>query len=210
MDICIVNQAGWTPADMAITKSSLSDYLSRLTRWDFGSLNLTDKESDSSVNIYITSSPRGSGAGFHGVDHRGIPAAWILPGTQANRYGTYRRARYWRGKCWAIETMRLGPVGVICHEVAELLGDPQIKTLSMPDRLSRTWLREICDPVEGSMYMRTIAGKNVVFPDTLLPSFYDINALPPYDLNGAVKSPFTKLPTGRAYYVDSTGKIIKI
>ena len=201
--ICLVNESALTGDEMLTIKLGVEDYVCSLLDWQFGDIKISlDAPLATDWIVYITTRHRGGSAGRHTVEH-GIPVAYCLPNTARNRFGTYRAPFVIKGKQLRAEIMRQGTLSVICHEVAEMLGDPLTYTLSAPDSQGRKWLREIVDPVQGVLYMKIINGKNCIFPDVVLPSFYDLKGKAPYTVKNSLTAPFTKSPLGgKAYYVD--------
>ena len=209
--VCLVNEVNLTDNEMVTTKLALEDFVCSLLDWKFGDIKISlDAPLATDWIVYITSRNRHTGAGgYHTVEH-GVPVAYCLPNTAYNRFGTYRKAFIVKGKQVLPEFMRQGMLGVICHEVAEMLGDPLTKTLSAPDSKGRQWLREIADPVHGINYMKVINGKNCIFPDVVLPSFYDVNGKASYSVKNVLTAPFTLAPLGYGYYKDAAGKLVKV
>lgn len=209
--LCLVNEAKLTDDEMVTTKLALEDFICSLLDWKFEDVTISLKPPlATDWVVYITSRNRHSGAlGYHTVEH-GVPVSYCLPNTAYNRFGTYRKPFIVRGKLIRAELMRQGMLGVICHEVAEMLGDPLTKTLSAPDSQGRQWLREIVDPVHGINYMKVINGKNCIFPDVVLPSFYDVNGKAPYSIKNSLTAPFSLISKGYGYYKDAVGKLVKV
>ena len=174
------------------------------------------------VPIYITKRNRKIGiAGFHTVEN-GIPAIYVVPRTDRLGYfhkGTPAKPYVPARKIGAItlkarpavparpDTVRSGKLSTIAHEVAEVLGDPLIQTLSNTDSLGHPYLREITDPVHGLCYNLVVNGFNCILPDTCLPNWYEQGSMYPYDVMGWCVAPFQKSPRGYAYWVKFTNGI---
>ena len=218
MKLIIINEVDFTANDMLTNKLAVTEHISHYSpQWGFGMPEVdtmtfvgdASKAKDLDVydiKVYITNRNRRTGAAGYHIVERGKPVAYILPNTKFNRFGVYRKPigrfpAYYRSGC----------LEVICHEIAEILGDPLITTFSAPDSQGRNWLREIADPVAGSHYMRVINGVNCVLPDIVLPSFYEVNGVAPYSLGESVKAPFTLyVKGGYGYWRDFMGRFLKI
>jgi len=216
MNFCIVDETGLSADELKTLSLGATDHiLSYVNAWKFPTTSLrVGVLSALDIPIYITTrNRRTNAAGFHCVEN-GKPAIYVLPNTAFNRYGTWRKALIQRltGKVILPEYKREGTLSVLCHEVAEVLGDPLVKTVSTPDKNGHQWLVEIADPVVGFPYMKVINGHNCVFPDIAFPSFYDVNGLAPYSIAKSPKAPFTiPDPTkGYAYWKDKLGALFKV
>ena len=160
--------------------------------------------------IYLTEKNRHLGAaGYHTVLN-GVPVAYCSPNNSYYMFGRYSKALIVKGKTIHGAVYRSGLLGTICHEVAEMLCDPYIKTVSAIDSQGRKWLVEVGDHVFGSYKLEIIDGQNCVLPDCTTPAFYDLNGKAPFSIFGAATAPFTMTPNGYAYSVDATGKFTKI
>ena len=95
----------------------------------------------------------------------------------------------------------------IAHEVAEIIADPHVKTLSAVDGFNRKWLVEIADHCAGSYLVFTdpTTKTNVVLPDVTTPNFYSLTGTTPFTMKNAVSSPFTLTPHGYGFYEVSPG-----
>jgi hypothetical protein len=216
MNFCVVNESGLTPDEIKTLLLGSADHIAQYApAWKFGAITVTSGTPlATDIPCYITVRNRRTGAaGYHGVEN-GKPAIYVLPNTAFNRYGTWRKALVQRltGKVILPEYKREGTLSVLCHEIAEVLGDPLVKTVSTPDKNGHQWLVEIADPVVGFPYMKVINGHNCIFPDIALPSFYDVNGLAPYSIAKSPKAPFT-IPDpakGYAYWKDKLGALFKV
>ena len=213
MKLIIIDETAIPDSDLITAKLSVDDYLPRLAPWGFDKVEVStthfkgnaSKSKDFDVydvKVYITYREAKIGiAGYHSSEN-GKPVAYVKPGTPRNRFGYYHPARVWRGKqVWA-ESMKLGMVGVLVHEVAEILSNPLRKSYSAPDSQGRKWYREIADWVHGNEYMKVINGKNVVFPDCALPNFNVIGATTDLSIKGNLTKSFTLTPKGYGYWFD--------
>lgn len=205
-NFCIVDEAGFSLADSQIYLLAINDVLAKIQPWGFQATVSWGKPSVTDWPVYITSRNRHIGAaGYHTIEH-GVPTAYCLPGTSYNRFGTWRAAKpktKWRA---AVDEYRLqGTLAVVIHEIVEMLGDPLVATVSMPDTKGRKWLREIADPVAKSSYAKAFNGKMCILPDIVLPSFYDVAGKAPFSIAGFATAPFTLAPGGYAYEVKADG-----
>lgn len=213
--ICLVNEARIDPKEFEELASDTEAFIPEFAiPWEFGQVDVTVSNTavPGAWNVFIGNKDRHPGAaGWHDKDATGTPFARILPGTSRNRFGTYRPARSFRGRVLWGEYTRAGTLGVICHEVAEMLGDPLLETVSMPDHSGHQWLREIADPVYGVNFARLVNGRMVVYPDIVLPSFYDLAGVGPYSIANSVTGPFTIISkAGYGFWRNLLGKFIKV
>jgi hypothetical protein len=100
-----------------------------------------------------------------------------------------------------------GLVTTICHEIAEMIGDPMVTSFSSPDSKGRKWLMELCDPVFGSYSFYSVNGQIAILPDFALPSFYDVHGKAPFSFFGGATAAFTMTPAGYGYYEGPSGLV---
>ena len=123
--------------------------------------------------VRITEQNRHQGAaGYHDVVN-GSPIAFCSLKASGRVYGTYIKPLVIKGKQITPALYTPGLVTTVCHEIAEMLCDPQIKSISAKDTQGRTWLIEVCDHVFGSYQNYTVNGKNCILPDVTTPAFYE-------------------------------------
>ena len=160
--------------------------------------------------VYLTERNRKINAlGFH-TQENGKPVAYISPRACGRLWGHYSKPLVIKGKQIHAAMYTEGLITVICHEIAEMICDPAISTVSGQDSKGRNWLVEVCDHVYGSYSASTFGGNVCVFPDVTTPSFYKLNSVAPYSIYHGATAPFTMTPKGYGYYKDSTGKLIKL
>lgn len=160
--------------------------------------------------VYATEKYRHTGAsGYHSVKN-GVPISYCSPKASGRLFGNYIKPLVIRGKMIHGALFTPGLVTTICHEIAEMLCDPYITTISSKDFKDRNWLIEVCDHVFGSYQNFVSNGTNCILPDVTTPSFYDKNGAAPYSIFNAPVAPFVMTPKGYAYWMDSTGKLTKI
>ena len=76
-------------------------------------------------------------------------------------------------------------LSVLAHELAEMMGDPMVdKRAVMPD--GGIMYRELCDPVQGRLYKQG----NTSVSNFVLPSYFDVQGIAPFDYLGVLKKPF--------------------
>lgn len=220
MRLVIINESNLSAVELLNFKLGAENYIPRLSPWGFDKVevstaNFTGDASKSSLfkdfdmKVYITNRLGKLGiAGYHAVEN-GKPVAYVKPGTAYSRFGYYHKALIVKGKVITKESMTMKCFGVMCHEIAEMLGNPLRDTFSAPDSLGRQWYREITDHVHGNDYMKTVNGVNMVFPDCALPNFYKIGANTELSIKGNLAKSFTLTPKGYGYYKGADGKLVK-
>lgn len=221
MKLIVVNESNLTATEMLTFKLGTEDYLPKLSPWGFakvevstanfmGDASKSDLFKDFDMKVYVTNRLGKLGiAGYHDVEN-GKPVAYVKPGTAYSRFGYYHPALVAKGRTIFKESMKLGSFGVMCHEIAEMLGNPLRNTFSEPDGLNRQWYREITDHVHGNDYMKVINGQKMVFPDCALPNFYKVRAATGLSIKGNLTKSFTLTPKGYGFYRGADGKLVKI
>ena len=217
MDFCLVDESHFTPKELETIRQAVelfaNDPNHGLGLWNFGKQTCTiGNLQKSNVPVYITTRERKRGASaYHDKDATG-PYIYCLPGMAFNRDGFFSPARpaHWIGKYLSParkEVMQAGMLTNLLHECGEVLGDPLVQSESAPDTLGHDYLREIADPVFGINYVKVVNGVNCVFPAVVLPNWYILGSVGPYDTAGFCTAPFQKSPRGYAYWVKLVGKI---
>ena len=147
--------------------------------------------------------------GYHELVN-GVPIAYIRANCYGKRnpLGTYIKPLIVRGKQITKPIMTPGLFSVICHELAEMLIDPQINKTAK-DQLGRNWLMEICDHTVGQFIINLDNGVAVA-PDFTTPSFYDVNGKAPFSYLNVPTKPFTMPPGGYGYYLNASGTPVKL
>ncbi|CAB4122250.1 hypothetical protein UFOVP27_125 [uncultured Caudovirales phage] len=181
------------------------------TAWKQPAVTVTTIPTPGAWLIHLTEIKRSIGAlGYHTIEG-GIPTAYVsLKAVNGKLWGKYYKPLVIKGKTIRSATYSAGIVSVICHEVAEMLCDPAIATLSSKDSKGRQWLVEVCDHCYGSYDLVTVDGNVCIIPDVTTPAFYDLKAKGPYTLYNAIAAPFTMTAKGYGYYKDASGKLIKL
>lgn len=214
-NFCLINEADWSATELATTAAAMLEYGNvDLAPWKFGTVTCTVGNLQAGdVPVYITTRARKRGASaYHDKDANGHPFIYVLPGQAFNRMGFYVAPQPSRKiglftRPARKEMIQPGPLTSLIHEVAEVLGDPLVNTEAAPDALGHNLLREITDPVFGINYMKMIAGKPCIFPDSVLPNWYVLGSSGPWDISFWCRSAFQKTPKGYAYYVKVVGNI---
>ena len=208
--IRLINDCGIDPASFNIVTKAVQDFVPLVTKaWGIPDVTVVSGGTPAPTDwlVYATEKNRSTGAlGYHTVK-AGVPIAYCsFKAVGSKTFGLMHRALVVKGKTIRPATYSDGLVTVICHEIAEMLCDPQIKTLSPVDSLGRTWLVEVCDHVNGVFFM---SGPCVV-PDVTTPAFYDLKGKAPYSLQNSTNAPFTMTAKGYGYWKDSKGILNKI
>ena len=211
--LCLVNDAQIAPANFATLTRALSYYMPLVTKaWGIAEVTVTSgvpKATD--WQIILTEKNRHAGAsGYHNPST--IPMAYCSPRAAYRLFGTYHPPFVVKGRTINGERFLPGLITTICHEAAEMVLDPFVKTFSSLDSKARSWLVEICDPVMGSflVYTDPITKVNCVLADLVTPSFYDVKGVAPYSLKHAVSAPFTMTKSGYAFYKSATGALVRV
>ena len=160
--------------------------------------------------VYITEKNRHVGASGYHQTLNGYPVAYCSPKASGRLFGNYIKPLVIKGKTIHGEFFTPGLITTLCHEIAEMLCDPYIKTISSTDAQGRNWLIEVCDHAFGSFQNFIADGKNLILPDVTTPAFYNLNGKSPFSIFGACTAPFTMTAKGYAYFMDANGKLVKI
>ena len=208
--IRLINDCGISDADFSTIADAVHHYVPLVANaWNIPNITVINGGTpvDGDWLVYATEKNRSLGAlGYH-TFKAGAPVAYCSLKAVGNKlWGLYHRAMVIKGKTIRQATYSAGLVTVLCHEIAEMICDPKIATLSAYDKLNRNWLIEVADHVYGSYFMY----KASVLPDITTPSFYDLNGKAPFSLQSATNAPFTMTPKGYGYWKDATGKLVKI
>jgi hypothetical protein len=190
----------------------LQGFCDQVTKaWKQPSVKVTTTPTPGAWLIHLTEKKRQTGAlGYH-TGEGGIPTAYISFNAVVKKiWGLYYKPFVIKGKVIRQATYSQGIISVIAHEVAEMLCDPAISTLSAKDAQGRNWLVEVCDHCSGVFSLVTVNGKTAILPDVTTPAFYDVKAQGPYTLCNSVTAPFTMTPKGYGYYKTETGQLVKL
>lgn len=211
--IRLINDNNISEADFQTLIKGVQQYAISVTKaWGINNVAVTGGgiPLDGDWLVYLTDKGRKPYAtGYHKVQG-GVPVAFCSPKASFYMFGRYYKPIVIKGKVIRGITYRTGLLTTICHEVAEMLCDPFVKTVSSVDPTGKKWLVEVGDHVFGSYKLEIIDGQNCILPDCTTPAFYDLNGKAPFSIYGAATAPFTLTPKGYAYYMDATGKLIKI
>lgn len=208
--IRLINDCGIAATDFETITTAVKYFVPKVAKaWDIPDVIVVNGGTPAAGDwlVYATEKNRHLGAlGYHTVK-AGTPVAYCsLKAVNGKLFGAYHKPLVVKGKTLRPATYSSGLVTVLCHEIAEMLCDPQIATLSAKDTLGRQWIVEVCDHVYGSNFM---CGPSVL-PDVTTPAFYDLKGTAPFSLQNATNAPFTMTPKGYGYYMDATGKLVKI
>ena len=208
--IRLINDCGVTAADFDTVTKAVQYFVPLVTKaWNISPVTVVSGGTPVAGDwlVYATEKNRAVGAAGYHKTIAGVPVAYCsLKAVGGKIFGLYHRAMVVKGKTVRAATYSSGLVTVLCHEIAEMLCDPQIATLSPQDKPGRQWLVEVCDHVFGSYSMLGTS----VLPDVTTPSFYNQLGVGPYSIFHAATAPFTMTPTGYGYWKDSKGILNKI
>lgn len=211
--IRIINDAQISDTDFDKIVKAIKYFIPKVTSaWGINSVNVETNGVPVTGDwlIYATEAKRKVGASGYHTLLNGNPVAYCSPKASGRLFGTYIKALTIKGKLIHKDLYTPGLVSVICHEIAEMLCDPYVQTISAEDSKGRKWLIEVCDHVFGSYETYAVDNTNCVLPDVTTPAFYNLQAPGPYSIFNAAVTPFVMTPKGYAYWMDSTGKLQKI
>ena len=178
--------------------------------WGIEPVELSTDNTHFDMKINISNKFRHLGAsGYHTVEN-GIPVSYVIPTTSYNYFGRYRKAWFIKGRQILCESYRPGLLTTITHEIMEALIDPHNDRYSVPDSLGRCWRMEVGDHCYGSYSAISVDGYKCVMPDYTLPSFYSLTGTPTFTKLNAVRQPFTLTDKGYGYWLDKSGRLVKL
>jgi hypothetical protein len=213
MQIRLINDAGISDADFATITKAVQEFVPMvLNAWGIGNVPVLSGGNPEPGDwlVYCTDKNRHLGAaGYHTVAG-GVPISYCSPKASGRLFGKYIKPLVIKGKTIHGAFYTTGLVTTLCHEIAEMLCDPFIKSVSPVDAKNRKWLVEVCDHVFGSYRNIVVDGKDCIIPDVTTPAFYDLNAKGPYSIFDSTIAPFIMTPKGYAYWVDEKGLFHKV
>jgi hypothetical protein len=213
MRIRLINDVGLSDKDFATFTNGVKHFVPLVTHaWKMVDAEIVagGTPEDGDWLIYLTEKNRHPmAAGYH-TTLNGHPVSYCSLKNSYYVFGRYSKALVIKGKTIHGATYRGGLLTTVCHEIAEMLCDPYIKTVSSVDAQGRKWLIEVCDHVFGSYMNVVIDSQNCVLPDVTTPAFYDLKGTKPFSILDATNAPFTMTPSGYAYYMDDKGILHKI
>ena len=171
--------------------------------------------------LNITNAGRKAGAAGYHILFNGVPTALVFPNQVGGLWGQYRAAVHKTvvigGKIIKLPGLRTperftpGLITILCHELVEVLCDPDLKQFAPANTRGERWLIEPCDWVEKTYWTRTIDGDVCVFPNAAYwKAFTDeSNKQGPYDILGLVPAPFQCVGHPQAWGLDSKGVMTK-
>lgn len=208
--IRLINDCGIAAADFDTMTKAVQHFVPLVTSaWNIPDVTVVSGGTPAATDwlVYATEKNRVTGAAGYHKTIAGVPVAYCsLKAVNGKIPGLFHRPLIFKGNVLRPATYSSGLVTVMCHEIAEMLCDPQIATVSAQDKNGRNWLVEVCDHVFGSYSMFGTC----VLPDVTTPAFYSLTGAAPYSIFGAAKAPFTMTPTGYGYWKDSKGILNKI
>ena len=214
MNFCIIDESHFTANELLTAKEAVEEFGNKdLTKWEFGTVTCSiGNPQKGDIRTYITTRNRKRGASAYHDKDAGGPFIYCLPGDAFNRDGFFApaKAAHWIGKFLSPARKQIiqpGMLTSLLHEVGEVLSDPLLQSDSAPDGLGHNYLREIADPVFGINYVKVINKINCVFPAVVLPNWYLLGSIGPWDTAGFCTAPFQKSPRGYAYWVKLVKKV---
>lgn len=213
--IRLINDESIAAKDFDRITQALQYFVSLVTKaWNINGVSVVGGGTpvDGDWLVYATEKNRVTGAAGYHKSQAGIPIAYCSLNASGTLFGKYSKPVYSTRLKKNLFPARYvgGLVTTLAHEIAEMLCDPQIATLSAKDSLGRTWLVEVCDHVFGSFINYTVDGIDCILPDVTTPAFYDLKGKAPFSILGAATAPFTMTAKGYGYYKDAAGKLTKI
>ena len=211
--IRLINDASIAPKDFDTITQAVQHFVPLVaTAWNIPDVIVVNGGTPATGDwlIYATEKNRVTGAAGYHKTQAGVPIAYCSPRAAGRLFGTYVKALIIKGKQLHPGLYTPGLVTVLCHEIAEMLCDPQVATISPVDSKGRHWLVEVCDHCFGSYSNIVVNATNCVLPDVTTPSFYNPTGTTPFSILGACPAPFTMTPKGYAYYKDDKGMLVKI
>jgi len=209
----VIDETGISASDFANLINAIKHFTPLVTKtWSLPDVSIVTGKAPATGEwvIYITERNRVNGAtGFHTFQN-GVPVAFCSPKAAYRLFGHYSKPLIVKGKQLRAAQYTEGLITTICHELAEMLCDPQISTLSTQDKNGHTWLVEVCDHCFGSYTNFVVGSTACILPDVTTPSFYNLKGTAPFSILGAATAPFTMTPKGYGYYRDAKGKLIKL
>ncbi len=150
----------------------------------------------------VTVGGRGERIHFFESAHQAADYGWHIVDADGRPYAhAFVAPSVANGSGWITGT---DPISATAsHEALEMLADPAANEYCLDDE-ARLWSREVCDPVQESLYRIVAGGMRVPVSNFVLPAFFNPWASPPYDHLGVLKKPFTLDKGGYAVYERST------
>jgi hypothetical protein len=221
--VALINDAGLSNVTMAIYARVLQFAIddAKSKGWVLPPVSVVIGAAKGAWEVAITTEARREGAdGWHNIGPTGLAYAYVLPGTGAYPFGTWRPAKPDRtiGKTFfpaEAEYLRSGCLTVLVHETLEMLVDPALKTVSKtPDKAGHNWLVEVCSSSAFGFYWHyqdPISKQDCVMPNFAYPSAFDMNGKAPFDKCGVLKFPFDHTAKSYPYWVDpASGNLFKV
>lgn len=211
--IRLINDNELSDADLANVTAAVSHFVPLVAKaWNQPAMSVvaggTPAPGDWVVNI--TEKNRVAGAAGYHDDVNGVPTAFCSLRASGRIYGTYLKPMVYKGNLVHPAIYTSGLVTVICHELAEMIGDPLIQSYSKPDSQGREWLIEVCDHVFGSYSYYSVNGNICIIPDVTTPAFYQVGSKGPWSIFGGAPAAFTMTKSGYGFYKGTNGALERI
>ena len=205
MRISFINEVGLVPREMEVIRLGVLSHAQKVTKaYGLDPLEIVE---GAQIKIYITERKRLGALAWRNVEN-GVPVVYASLKASVKPFGVYTKPFVLKGRTISPARMRSGLISVLAHEVSELLVSPNMDNFTMPDNAGKSWRKEICDPVLGSYYFEAINGVNCVFPDFVLPSFWDVKAQAPYSYLGTAKAPMVWARGSYAWFKTGISRLL--
>ena len=199
MRIHFINEVGISESDLVTLALGVQTHANKVAK-AYGlepvTITTTSINGDGSAiepktaRVFITERRRASALAWRDT-FNGVPIVYASLRASVKLFGVYTKPFVLKGRTISPARMRSGLISVLAHEVSELIVSPYMDNFTAPDSAGKSWRKEICDPVIGAYYFEQVGGVNCVFPDFVLPSFWDVNGKAPFSYLGTAKSPMT-------------------
>ena len=144
------------------------------------------------------------------VVENGQPIVYASYRSSGRLFGVYVKPWYLKGILKTKARMRNGYITVLAHELSEMLVAPLLDQFTMPDSAGKSWRKEVCDPVLGAYYFENVNGQDCVFPDFVLPTFWDVNGKAPYSYMGTAKAPMVWAKGSYAWFRSALTRLTRV
>lgn len=216
MKVLLVNELGYTEREMQIFKDGLTKQGAKVAT-EYGLPNPTIS-TVTFVGDY-SKSPQ---------HDKTMPTMYL---TNRNTDYTQSRAQAWRwmvdgvpeviarrqyksfGRYTKTSTRTIiapGTISALAHELSEMMVSPLLDNFTMPDSAGKSWRKEVCDPVLGSYFMEVVNGEKCIFPDFVLPSFWDADGKAPYSYMGSKVGPLVWRKGTYAWFRSAIVRLLRV
>jgi hypothetical protein len=145
---------------------------------------------------------------WRSTDYYNVPISYASLRASVKPFGVYKKPFILKGRQINPARMRSGLISVVAHEVSEMIVSPLMDNFTLPDSAGKSWRVEVCDPVLGAYYYEAVDGVDCVFPDFVLPSFWDVKASGPYSYLGTAKAPMVWARGSYAWFKTGVSRLL--